>query len=118
MNRLLIFAFCLAFFRLESQTLDPLISDDFIDQSKWVDSIYNKLSLDEKIGQLFFVQATSKKENNSKKIIDDINNHKIGGIIFSTGNPSGQVNLTNKFQKSSDIPLMTVSYTHLRAHET
>ena len=71
-----------------------------------MDSIYNNLSLDEKIGQLFFVQSTSKKKNNSKKILDDINNHNIGGIIFSTGNPSRQVNLTNKFQKSSDVPLM------------
>tara|TARA_A100001011_G_scaffold172862_1_gene181642 strand:- start:165 stop:371 length:207 start_codon:yes stop_codon:yes gene_type:complete len=67
MNRLLIFILCLVFFKLESQTLDPLISEDFLDQSKWVDSIYKDLSLDEKIGQLFFVQATSKKENNSKK---------------------------------------------------
>ena len=106
MNRLLIFILCLVVSKLESQTLDPLISEDFLDQSKWVDSIYKDLSIDEKIGQLFFVQATSKKENNSKKILDDINNHKIGGIIFSTGNPSSQVNLTNKFQKSSDIPLM------------
>ena len=106
MNRLLVFIICLVFFKLESQTLDPLISKDFLDQSIWVDSIYNNLSIDEKIGQLFFVQATSKKENNSKKILDDINNRKIGGIIFSTGNPSSQVNLTNKFQKSSDIPLM------------
>ena len=74
------------------------MSKDFLDQSKWVDSIYKNLSIEEKIGQLFFVQATSKKENNSKKILDNINNHKIGGIIFSKGNPSSQVNLTNKFQ--------------------
>ena len=84
MNRLLVFIICLVFFKLESQTLDPLMSKDFLDQNIWVDSIYNNLSIDEKIGQLFFVQATSKKENNSKKILDDINNHKIGGVIFST----------------------------------
>ena len=64
MNRLLVFIVCLVFFKVESQTLDPLISKDFLDQSRWVDSIYNNLSLDEKIGQLFFVQSTSKKENN------------------------------------------------------
>ena len=68
MNRLFIFILCLVVSKLESQTLDPLISEDFLDQSKWVDSIYKDQSLDEKIGQLFFVQATSKKENNSKKI--------------------------------------------------
>ena len=58
MNRLLIFILFLVISKLESQTLDPLISEDFLDQSKWVDSIYKDLSLDEKIGQLFFVQAT------------------------------------------------------------
>ena len=88
MNRLLVFIVCLVFFKVESQTLDPLISKDFLDQSRRVDSIYNNLSLDEKIGQLFFVKSTSKKETNSKKIFDDINNHSIGGVIFSTGNPS------------------------------
>ena len=43
MNRLLVFIICLVFFKLESQTLDPLMSKDFLDQSKWVDSIYNNL---------------------------------------------------------------------------
>ena len=36
-----------------SQTKDPLMSEDFEKQSVWVDSIYNSMTLDEKIGQLF-----------------------------------------------------------------
>ena len=71
-----------------------------------VDSIYNNLTLDEKIGQLFFVQATSKNKNNSEKILNDIKNFKIGGLIFSTGHPSIQANLTNKYQNASKTPLM------------
>ena len=38
-----------------SQTKDPLMSEDFEKQSVWVDSIYNSMTLDEKIGQLFFL---------------------------------------------------------------
>lgn len=102
-NIILIF---LCFHSLSSQVVDPLATDDIINQNKWVDSIYKNLSLDEKIGQLFFVQATSKKTNNSEKIINDIKDFKIGGVIFSTGNPSVQANLTNKFQNSSSIPLI------------
>ncbi len=107
MNRLFKLFFILLYFHnLSSQTINPLISEDFLDQKKWVDSIYNGLSLDEKIGQLFFVQATSKTKNNSEKILNDIKNLKIGGLIFSTGHPSIQANLTNKYQNTSDIPLL------------
>ncbi len=102
----ILFVLLLSVQKVNSQAADPLISEDFHNQEKWVDSIYNKLSLDEKIGQLFFVQATAKNKNNSEKILNDIKNFKIGGLIFSTGHPSIQVNLTNKYQNVSDIPLM------------
>ncbi len=105
-RRFILFVLILSVQKLNSQTVDPLISEDFLNQEKWVDSIYNKLSLDEKIGQLFFVQATAKNKNNSEKILNDIKNFKIGGLIFSTGNPTNQAILTNKFQKASKIPLL------------
>ena len=53
----ILFILILSTQKLNSQTVDPLISEDFLNQEKWVDSIYNNLTLDEKIGQLFFVQA-------------------------------------------------------------
>lgn len=106
MRNIILILIFLCFHSLSSQVIDPLATDDMINQNKWVDSIYKNLSLDEKIGQLFFVQATSKKTNNSEKIINDIKDFKIGGLIFSTGNPSVQANLTNKFQNSSSIPLI------------
>ena len=102
----ILFILILSTQKLNSQTVDPLISEDFLNQEKWVDSIYNNLTLDEKIGQLFFVQATSKNKNNSEKILNNIKNFKIGGLIFSTGHPSIQANLTNKYQNASEIPLM------------
>ena len=103
---LILFVISLNFAEAESQSVEPLFSKDFIKQTKWVDSIYNKLTLDQKIGQLFFVQATSKKKNNADKIINDIKNHEIGGLIFSTGHPTIQAKLTNEFQKNSEIPLL------------
>ena len=107
MKRVFVIFSVLCYFNtLNSQTIDPLISEDFINQNKWVDSIYSSLSLDEKIGQLFFVQATGNKINNSEKILNDIEEFKIGGLIFSTGNPSIQAKLTNDYQKLSTIPLL------------
>ncbi len=102
----ILFILILSTQKLNSQTVDPLISEDFLNQEKWVDSIYNNLTLDEKIGQLFFIQATSKNKNNSEKILNNIKNFKIGGLIFSTGHPSIQANLTNKYQNASKTPLM------------
>jgi len=103
---LVVFIILLYFQNQYAQSVDPLTSEDYKAQNKWVDSIYNKLSLDEKIGQLFFVQATAKKINNSEKIISDIKNFKIGGIIFSSGNPTTQAHLTNKYQNLSPLPLL------------
>ena len=43
-----------------AQKLDhPLVTEDFEAQKRWVDSTYNALSLNEKVGQLFMVQVFS-----------------------------------------------------------
>ncbi len=102
----ILFLLSLSFQKLSPQNVDPLIAEDFLEQEKWVDSVYSNLTLEEKIGQLFFVQATSKHKNNYEKILNDINNSKIGGLIFSTGHPSIQANLTNKYQNVSETPLL------------
>ena len=59
---------CVNVLFVNSQSIDPLLSIDKENQIKWVDSVYNSLSLDEKIGQLFFVQTTSKKVIIQKKL--------------------------------------------------
>ena len=42
----------------------------FLDyKSSWVDSVFNTLSLDEKIGQLFMIAAYSNKDSSHKKEI-------------------------------------------------
>src|SRR6478735_2618240 len=52
-------------------------------QKKWVDSVYNSLTLEEKIGQLFMIAAYSNKDSVHIKSIDKlIQNNKIGGLIF------------------------------------
>jgi beta-N-acetylhexosaminidase len=76
-------------------------------QELWVNSIMNKMSLKEKIGQLFMVAAYSNKD---QKHIDEISyiikKYKIGGLIFFQGGPGRQTNLTNKYQSLSKTPLM------------
>lgn len=85
----------------------PLIHEDYEAQQKWVDSVYNSLSLEAKIGQLFMVRAFSdKKKSNQEEIAKLINSYKIGGLIFSTGGPISQAKQNNLYQAISQTPLL------------
>lgn len=75
-------------------------------ENNWVDSIYSQLSLEEKLGQLFFVSAFSNKDTvHENKIKSLIEHYKIGGLIFFQGGPVRQARLTNYYQSKSKIPL-------------
>lgn len=75
-------------------------------QSVWVDSVYNQMSFDERVGQLFMVAAYSNKDTVHTNAIDKlINDYKIGGLIFFQGGPYRQAKLTNQYQAKSKLPL-------------
>lgn len=84
-----------------------LISNDSINQKKWVDSIMSQMTVKEKIAQLFMVAAYSNKdsvhENLIKKLITE---QRVGGLIFMQGTPRKQVKLNNQYQSLSNIPLL------------
>ena len=85
----------------------PLLSEDPIQQQKWVDSLYNSMSIEERIGQLYMVQVLS--ENSDKvnnKVVALIKKQQIGGVIYSNGGPVRQARLNNNFQAASKIPLL------------
>ncbi|EIA07982.1 glycoside hydrolase family 3 N-terminal domain-containing protein [Flavobacterium frigoris] len=73
---------------------------------KWVDSIYDAMPIDEKIGQLFMVAAYSNKDEAHFKAIEKlVTENKIGGVIFFQGGPVRQAKLTNRFQAKAKTPL-------------
>jgi beta-N-acetylhexosaminidase len=75
--------------------------------SDWADSVFNTLSPNERIGQLFMVAAYSNKDSNHiKRIQKLIVKNKIGGLIFMQGGPLRQAELINSYQKLSKVPLM------------
>jgi len=84
-------------------SIDPEFSKD---NSKWTDSVFKSLSLDEKIGQLIIVGAYSNMgPDHQKKIESIINKYKIGGLLFFQGTPVRQAQLTNFYQSISKTPL-------------
>lgn len=86
MRYLLFLFFC--GYTLFAQTPDPLLASNVEDQIKWVDSTYVSLSLEEKIGQLFMVMAFSEQgKEHLEKIANNIEEDKIGGVVFSLGGP-------------------------------
>lgn len=99
--------FILQTFTFFSQEANPLVAKDFEAQRSWVDSIYNQMSLKEKIGQLFMVDVFSSwSEKEIHRVNDLIKEHYIGGVIFSKGGPYRQAKINNKFQKLAKVPLL------------
>lgn len=77
-------------------------------KTKWVDSVYNSMKLEEKIGQLFMVAAYSNKdESHVKNLSLLIEQYHIGGLIFFQGGPGRQINILNQLQAKAKIPLLT-----------
>ena len=109
MKKLFITTLILFFFNfLSAQEFYPLLLEkDQTNQKKWVDSIYNSMSIHEKVGQLFMVDVFSKDSKDKTDLINSlIKDYYIGGIIFSKGGPVRQAKLSNQYQKISKTPLL------------
>lgn len=75
--------------------------------SRWVDSVFNTLSPDERIAQLIMVAAWSNRGvEHQREITRMISEKKIGGLVFFQGGPGRQVALINKYQAISKVPLL------------
>lgn len=77
------------------------------DSIYWIDSVYNSLSTEQRIAQLFNIRVYSNKNEDYYRNIDSIiSKHQPGGITFFQGGPYRQVILTNRWQKLSTTPLL------------
>ncbi|WP_200974777.1 glycoside hydrolase family 3 N-terminal domain-containing protein [Echinicola sp. 20G] len=85
---------------------DPFSTKDILAQNRWVDSVFNSLSFEERLGQLFMVAAYSNRGEEHKQAISKlIKEEQLGGLIFFQGGPVRQANLTNYYQSISKTPL-------------
>ena len=116
MNRILLFiCFSIYFSWTYAQdntpadfTPDPLLaSEDLKGQEHWVDSVYARMSLDQKLGQLLMIDAFSQEGPEKREKLETlIKNYHVGGVIFSKGGPLRQAHWLNRFQEISQIPLL------------
>jgi beta-N-acetylhexosaminidase len=114
-KKLLITVFFLSFLSSIYTKAQSKISPQFLKTNKqWVDSVFNTLSVDEKIAQLIMVAAVSDekravinpKTSNQAAVEKMIRENKIGGIVFFQGGPVPQARLTNRYQSISKVPLL------------
>lgn len=76
-------------------------------KSAWVDSVFNTLNLQEKIGQLLMIPLDGSSDpNDVQKTIGIIRRNKIGGAVISGGGPSRVVAAINRLQSESQVPVL------------
>jgi beta-N-acetylhexosaminidase len=75
--------------------------------TKWVDSVYNSLTLEERAAQLLMIRVHTDKDaayyTEIEKIVKDYN---VGGLAFFKGGPERQLKLTNHLQKTAKTPML------------
>ena len=76
------------------------------EQVQWVESTYDSMSLEEKIGQLFCPIVFTKDEKELKELVET---KHIGGMLYREG-PGEELRQSHKLlQDASKIPLLTAS---------
>lgn len=84
-----------------------LAAQQFEFRNRWVDSVYESMNEQQRIGQLFMVAAYSGGENRNDQLIEGLlKARQIGGVIFMQGTPEMQAKLTNKWQEASPVKLL------------
>ena len=90
-----------------AQKSRPKQAENTAAKNHWVDSVYDKLTQEEKIGQLFMVAAYSGGKNyNEDQVTKLLTDHQVGGLIFMQGGPIRQAVLTNRYQHLAQTPLL------------
>ncbi len=92
---------CSFFIQAQAQTPFPNAN------LRWVDSVFNALTLDEKIGQLLMPRANFRNEPYEReKLLGWVREYKVGGFVFFANQPTRQAQITNELQAASRTPLL------------
>lgn len=105
MKKLLICTILIFSYTLKAQNKSPLYIDE--NQMRWVDSLYNQMTLNEKVGQLFMVAAYTNKDATHEQTTENlVSQENIGGLIFMQDDAEKQIKLINHYQNIAKYPLL------------
>ena len=107
-NKKILFVFLLAIYSAWSHAqVTPTIYNqvDKTSMNRWVDSVYNTLSLYQKVGQLF-MPIVEPKSSWKNRIATHVQQQNVGGLLFSKGTLAQQAEITNYAQELAEVPLL------------
>jgi beta-N-acetylhexosaminidase len=74
---------------------------------KWVETTFNSLTLDQKIGQMLMPRGNiSGKGYDPEKLKRWVKDYQLGGMVFFAGQPSTQARIVNELQSLSKVPML------------
>jgi CubicO group peptidase (beta-lactamase class C family)/beta-glucosidase-like glycosyl hydrolase len=80
-------------------------------RNQWVDSVFQTLGVEEKIGQLFMVPVYAKTDSRYlEEIENDIKSHRIGGLVIVDGGPVQIARLKKEVGRISAVPPFMAVY--------
>lgn len=75
-------------------------------ESRWVDSVYNSLTTEQRVAQLICMRANQPDKPYYEDVAKYIKQYNIGGVCFFRADAEAQVNQTNAWQAMAQTPLM------------
>ena len=75
-------------------------------ETRWVDSVYNSLTLEQRVGQLIMMRANQPDKPFETAVGDYIQQYNIGAVCFFRADAMAQVEQTNAWQALAQTPLM------------
>lgn len=75
-------------------------------EMRWVDSVYNSLTLEQRVAQLICMRANQPDKPFDENVAKYIKQYNIGGVCFFRADAEAQVNQTNAWQAMAKTPLM------------
>ncbi len=83
------------------------------EEAKWVANTMEKMTLEEKVGQLIACRYTGRFVNRASEYVNDLKTlvveQRIGGLILFAGDVYETARLTNSLQEKAKIPLLIAS---------
>ena len=74
--------------------------------SRWVDSVYNSLTIEQRVAQLICARANQPDKPYNQDVTKYIKQYNIGGVCFFRNDLTAQVEQTNAWQAVAKTPLM------------
>lgn len=103
MKKFLLACFCFLLYMSSFAQVNPLAQ-------KWVDSVFNSLTDDQRIAQLMVLRVSAIGSKGvtfyDQQVNEMITKYNIGGVCLFQGGPVKQANIVNNFQKIAQTPVL------------